>query len=95
MANKLGCVHLRWSATDEEGHNAVIPKERNSTMERNVGEWIGVEPYRAIRSVVNVVRGNYGIPALSRALLWPYHVFYISRLYRDDLLRHGSIQCEE
>lgn len=39
---KLGCVCLRWNATDEEDHIAVAGEKVNNRTELNVGEWFGV-----------------------------------------------------
>lgn len=82
---ELRCVSLRWGATDEEDYDAVAGQELNNRTELNAGVWYAVESSSAIRGLLQIVRSNYGMPPLSRALPCPYHRFLVSRLYRDNL----------
>lgn len=87
---KLGFVCPRWSTAREEDYGSVVRKKRNNRTELNVLEWFRVSPSSDMRDAVYVVQGNHGIPPLSRPLLWAYHCFYISRLYRDGFVRLGT-----
>lgn len=67
----LGCMFLRWSATDDDTHSTIGEQRMNNSTGQNVFEGLGVDPFSAVRGVVHLVRGNFGIPPLSRVLLWP------------------------
>lgn len=60
-----------------------------------MAESFGEDTCNPFRGVVLVVQGYYRIAPLIRSLPWLYHLFYISRLYRDDFYKLGSIQSEE
>lgn len=94
MDKELVCKCLRQSATDEEDHSPVAGEEQNNRTELNVGYSLEVEPFSAVRSLLRIVRGNYNICLLIRAVRWPYHCFYKNRFYRDDILKPGIIQRE-
>lgn len=50
-------------------------------------KWLAAEPFSAIRGIVLVVPGGYGISPLSTDLNGPYCCFHIDRFYRYDLLK--------
>lgn len=60
-----------------------------------MSEWFGVKPFTAIRDVVHVLWGSYGIHPLSRPVPCTYYFRYIHRFYRDDFVELGSTQSEE
>lgn len=91
---ELGCVHRRWSLTDEEDHSTDAKEELNNRLELSMAEWFRVKPVSAIRDVEHVKGDNYGIPSMSRALPWPYHRFYINRSYGEELLKNRNIYSE-
>lgn len=92
---ELSCVCLRWSGTEEEDHSIVTREELNDKTELNASAWYKVERFNAVCSILHVVPDNYGLPQLSRSLLWAYHPFYINRPYREDFPKLGSIQTKE
>lgn len=53
---------------DQEDHRTFAREELNNPTELNVGERFAVKPIRSVLGLVPVVRGNYGIPALSGAV---------------------------
>lgn len=67
-------------------------EELNYSTELIVCEWDRVELFSAIRVVIHVKRGIYGIPRLNRRLPWPYYYCYMNKFCRDDLLKVGSTQ---
>lgn len=78
---KQGYVCLRWVATHEGDHSAVGDEELNNRMELDVAECFGVGPFNETGGIVQIVRGSYEIPLLSRTLLWLYHRQYGNRFY--------------
>lgn len=69
--------------------------ELNASTELKESKWFRVLLFSAMRGVVNVVTGTYGLPPLSRPLSWLYNRFHISRFYRDALTKLGCTQSEE
>lgn len=55
MDTEMGCVSLRWSTADYEDHRPVAGEELNNRTEMITGEWLAVEAFSAIRSIVHVV----------------------------------------
>lgn len=55
----------------------------------------GAEAVNVRKGIVLVVNSNYSIATLSRVLPSPNHRFYIDRSYGNDLVKYGSIQCEQ
>lgn len=95
LLEKLASVCLRWSTKHEEDHSAAAWEDQNNRTKLNVGGWFQVEPLNANSGVLHVLQGSFGIPPLSRPLRWPYHCFYIDRLYRDDLQKLKSTRGEK
>lgn len=95
MAKQLNCFCLKWSTTDAENYFTVVGEEVNNRVEANSVERLGLEPVCANRGVVLRVWGSYKTPSLSSCLSCPYRSFYISRLYKDNLLNRGGTQSKE
>lgn len=87
---ELSCVCLRRSTTDVKDHSAFIREELNNKTEISVVEGLGMESFSAIRGGVHVVGSIYGTHVLRRALLWPYHPFYINTFYGAALLENRN-----
>lgn len=64
--------------------------EAENRIKLNVDKWLEMRPISVMKSIVLVVRSNYGIPALNRAMLWPYCRCYINRFFMVELLKRGS-----
>lgn len=92
VEKEASCSCLRFRTTDEADNSAVAGRRLSRRTERNVGEWFGVELFREIRRLMHVVRGNYGIPFLSRSLPYPYHCFCINWFYTGDFENQVNIQ---
>lgn len=82
----LGFEFLRWSNIDDEDQSAVAWITLNSRTELNMEKTSGMELFRMIHVVVQVVSDSYGISPLSRALPRPYHRIDVNRFYRGDFL---------
>lgn len=54
--------------TDVEDHRAVVKQKLMIRTELNLGERFEIKPFSAVCRVVNVAKGNKGIPAQSAAL---------------------------
>lgn len=61
-------VCLRWNTKDDVDHSAIAEEEQEKGTEMNVDQWFRVEPFRAIKCVLHVVRGNNENNSLNRAL---------------------------
>lgn len=92
---ELCSLCLRWSTTDVEDKSAVGGEGLNDKTELNGVEWFEAETFSAIRGVMYVVPGRCGTSTLSTSLQWTYHHFYMSRFYRDSMLKLGYRQREE
>lgn len=77
VENELDCVCLKWSTTHKKDHSAVVEKELNSRTELIMGEWFGVEPFRAHLRALHVGEDCFDITPLSRKLPRSYHCFDI------------------
>lgn len=54
-------MSLKWSSIDEERHMVGAGEKLNSRVKLNVGTGSVVTPFRAVRGVVQAVRGKYGL----------------------------------
>lgn len=95
MDKELSFVCMGWSTTDKDEQGAIIRAELNNGTERGVGIWLKMGCFSAIRSLVPVAWGNYGILSQSIHLRWPYHWLYMITLYRNDYLKLESTQRQE
>lgn len=59
-----------------------------------MGEWFGVEAFKAARVLGLWCEAAAGFPALSSSLQRPFYRSYKNSLYRDDVLNLGTIQSE-
>lgn len=57
---------LMWGTKVMTDHGTVVEEKLDNKMELNVAAWSERKPLSVILGVVNVVRGNYGTPLLSR-----------------------------
>lgn len=60
---------LRWCTTDENDHTAVVEQDQSNGTKQGVCGRFREESFRAIHSVVRVVRDIYRIPPQSRPRL--------------------------
>lgn len=59
-------------------------KERAELRNGNDSEWVfSLNPNRATRGLMYVMKSNYVRKALNSAQLWPHHRIYIIRYYTD------------
>lgn len=75
LKSSVACV-LEEALQPKKDPSTVTRNKINNRVEMNVRKRFGERPFSAIDSVAQVVRDNYAIPPLSRALPWVYYCFW-------------------
>lgn len=92
VEKSLGCIRLKWSMGDAEENDDhdIEDQDKHGT------KWFTLLPVAAIRGVVHVLRGDYGIDNRGLGLdmegiPWNQQHFYVNRFYHDPDCEHFSI----
>lgn len=88
---ELRCVCVRWSTTEDIHRRFTGGDSMGESTKTTFSDWFGLKPLSIIRVAVHVVRRNYGVKPFGGALAWPYHRFYLKRLYKYEKLTKHSV----